>query len=477
MSTENISTPAGSLQRRYLRLSESIDRIPVGRTHRVVILLVAAGMFFDILESNGLGAAGPSIITTFGITKPEFALISSATYTGLAIGAYLAGVIADHRGRKFSLVLNLLVYTVGGLACALAPNYGFLMAARFVVGIGLGGELAVGIALVSEIMPTRRRASAVASLNAISGGLGNLIAPAYAWLILVGLGDFFGGVTESWRWLFGLLLIPAVLVVFIRRGMPESPRYLLARGDVAGANRSLAALSRGSVPDSEILIHDLNDAVVHDVQAEPRRLAEIFQIPLLRRTITASGAYFMVVGAQMSLVTLMPTFLVARGSTLGQSLVYTLIMQTGSLAGALAAMYTQRWPRRRVLVIAAILGCTVGVAFGLSASNDGLVLLFGSLFQFFTLLVTTTIWSWAPELFPTRVRGFGVSFVKGTGGVGIIAIPPLIAVVFGIGGLGGVFLVMAAMFACIAVFGVLGVETRGASLEEVNEARSEIDAI
>ncbi|MDQ4213093.1 MFS transporter [Microbacterium sp. ASV81] len=477
MSTSNISTPAGSLQRRYLKLAESIDRIPIGRTHRVVILLVAAGMFFDILESNGLGASGPSIIATFGITKPEFALISSATYVGLAIGAYLAGWIADRRGRKFSLVLNLLIYTIGGVACALAPSYSFLMGARFVVGLGLGGELAVGIALVSEIMPTRRRASAVASLNAFAGGLGNLVAPAYAWLILVGFGTVFGGVTESWRWLFGLLLIPAFLVVFIRRGMPESPRYLLARGDVNGANRSLASLARGSVPNDEIFLTDLNESVIQDVQAERSRLVEIFQLPLLRRTLTASGAYFMVVGAQMSLVTLMPTFLVARGSTLGQSLVYTLIMQTGSFAGALAAMYTQRWRRRRVLVVAAILGCIVGVGFGLSAGSDTAVLILGSLFQFFVLLATTTIWSWAPELFPTRVRGFGVSFVKGTGGVGIIAIPPLIAVVFGAGGLGAVFLVMAAMFACIAVFGALGVETKGATLEDVNEARSEIDAI
>lgn len=476
MSTSKPLTDDGRL-RLVNQLARSIDRIPFGRTHITVILLVAAGMIFDIFESNALGEAGPLIIQSFHITSAELALIGSCTYVGLALGAYLAGILSDLRGRKFSLILNLVVYTVGGLLCAFAPNAEVLAGARFIVGLGLGGELAVGIALVSEIVPSKKRAGSVAFLNVASGGLGNMIAPAYAALVLVVLGDFFGGPTTSWRWMFGLLLIPVLLVLVIRRRMPESPRYLLRRGRVAEANKVLFRLADGKVSEAELAISsdaDTETGVIRQLRVEKVSLLEIFRGKLLRRTITASGGYFFVVAAQMALLTLMPSFLVARGSTLGQSLLYTLIMQTGSLLGALTAVFTARYPRKAVLVTASILGCVDGVLWGLTTGSDAGVLVFGFLFQFFTLLVTTTIWSWAPELFPTRVRGFGISFVKGTGGVGIIVIPPLIALIFGAAGLAGVFIAMAIMFACIAVLAVFGVETRGTVLEEVNEEQQSV---
>jgi putative MFS transporter len=454
----------------FAELADSIDRIPFGHRHIKVIVLVAAGMIFDIFESNALGEAGPSIIATFGISKTQLALVSSATYIGLALGAYLAGIISDFRGRKFSLILNLVVYSVGGAFCALSPSYETLVAARFIVGLGLGGELAVGIALVSEMVPSPKRASAVAALNVVSGGLGNMLAPLYAILVLVVLGNFFGGSSVSWRWLFGLLLIPVLLVLVMRRGMPESPRYLLRKGKIEEANSVLSYLSDGSVPDSELYLDVPTDAEARtDAVTEKVHLTEVFRKPLLRRTVTAAGAYFLVVAAQMSLLTLMPSFLVARGSTLGKSLVYTMLMQTGSLLGALAAVYTARFPRRAVLVVAAVLGCVVGVLWGTTTSSDVAVVVFGALFQFFTLLVTTTLWSWAPELYPTRVRGFGVSFIKGTGGVGIVVIPPLIAVIFASGGLPAVFVTLAIMFALIAVAALLGVETKGKVLEDLNE--------
>jgi len=456
------------------RLAQSVDRIPFGRRHVQIILLVAAGMIFDIFESNGLGLAGPLIISTFGITKVELALVSSCTYIGLALGAYLAGIISDFWGRKTSLVINLVIYSVGGVLCALTPDYGWLAVARFIVGLGLGGELAVGIALVSELVPSNKRASSVAFLNVMSGGLGNMLAPAYASLILVVLGGFFGGPTMSWRWMFGILVLPVLLVLVIRRHMPESPRYLLRKGRLTQANGVLNYLADGKVSDADIELPTMTQGIPIRMPAEKINIAEVFRRPLLRRTLTAAGCYFFVVAAQMSLLTLMPSFLVARGSTIGQSLMYTLIMQSGSLLGALTAVFTARYPRRAVLITAAVLGAIDGVFWGLNTGSDAAVLTFGFLFQFFTLLVTTTIWSWAPELFPTRVRGFGISFVKGTGGVGIIVIPPLMAVIFGSAGLAGVFITMAAMFACIAVLALAGVETRGTVLEELNEEQPSV---
>jgi len=479
MSPSNAPVQSPELKDLLTRLAASIDRIPVGRTHYVTILLIAAGMFFDILESNSVGLAGSAIIASFGITKTQLALITSVTFIGLTLGAWVGGAIADLRGRKFSLMLNLVVYTVGGLVCAFAPNYEVFIAARLIVGLGLGGELAVGIALISEIMPTKHRASAVASLNMFSGGLGNLVAPLYASLVLVVLGDVFGGPEQSWRWLFGLLVIPVLLVLVIRRSMPESPRYLLSRGDVHAANDSLLKLARGRVPAGEIVIRttpQLNTQAIHTI-ADRVRLSEIFRGGLLRRTVTSGGTYFLLVGVQISLLTLMPTFLVARGSTVGQSLMYTLVMQIGSLLGTVcAATVTHRFSRRKVMIVGAVLGCLDAFAFGLFAQTDLQIVLFGAIFQFFNLLLTTTLWTWASELYPTRVRGFGVSFVKGMGSIGPIVMPPVIAMIFDEGDLVAVFTTLAVMYAFIVLFSFLGVETKGKTLEEANEAQGVVDA-
>ncbi len=473
MSSLDIKGTSPRLNSMLLKLSDSVDKIPVTRTHIVTIALIVAGMFFDILESNSVGLAGSNIIKSFGISKPQFALITSMTFIGLTLGAWAAGALADLKGRKFSLVLNLFIYTIGGVFCAIAPNYEFFMVARLFVGLGLGGELAVGIALISEMMPTRLRASSVAALNIFSGGLGNVIAPLYAGLVLVVLGDFFGGPATSWRWLFGLLVLPVLLVLVIRRKMPESPRFLLSRGDVEGCNRSLTQIAAGKVPDSEIHIDPdrLPESEGELRVARRVRLTDIFLGGLLRRTVTAGGAYFMLVGAQISLLTLMPTFLVSRGSSVGQSLVYTLVMQLGSLLGTIcAATVTFRLPRRMVMIVGALLGGIDAFLFGMVASNDAQVVIFGAIFQFFCLLLTTTIWSWAPELYPTKVRGFGVSFVKGVGSVGPIVMPPLFALIFDSWKLSGVFSVLAVMFGVVVLFAASGVETKGKTLEEANEA-------
>ncbi len=129
------------------RLADVIDRIPLTRSHRLVMAMVLAGVFFDVVESNTLGIAGPSLIATWGVTKTQVTLVGSVTFVGMTIGGFLAGALADRRGRSVALTANLAVYSLGSLLCAFAPSIETLAAARFVVGIGLGGELAVAITL------------------------------------------------------------------------------------------------------------------------------------------------------------------------------------------------------------------------------------------------------------------------------------------------------------------------------------------
>ena len=225
-------------------LTAALDRIGFGRVQAALILLLMAGLFFDSLEQNSTGAMGPLLKESFGIGNAELTMINTATVLGGLAGRLIGGYIADRWGRRAALSLNLLVYTLGGLISAVAVNYEMLLASRFIVGIGLGGEFTVGLAILAEIVATRHRGTLLATLNISSGGIGNIASFGFFWLVLGPLNGVLGGNDTAWRWTYVILAVPAVLVVFFRRYLPESPRFLLSKGRIEDANKSLTRLGR-----------------------------------------------------------------------------------------------------------------------------------------------------------------------------------------------------------------------------------------
>ena len=149
-------------------LTSALDRIGFGRVQAALILLLMAGLFFDSLEQNSTGAMGTLLKESFGIGNAELTMINTATVLGGLAGRLIGGYIADRWGRRAALSLNLLVYTLGGLVSAAAVNYEMLLASRFVVGIGLGGEFTVGLAILAEIVATRHRGTLLAELHDVA---------------------------------------------------------------------------------------------------------------------------------------------------------------------------------------------------------------------------------------------------------------------------------------------------------------------
>ncbi len=187
---------------------------------------------------------------------------------------------------------------------------------------------------------------------------------------------------------------------------------------------------------------------------------------LLRRTVAVGIASWMTFGAQLTVLTLMPTILVAQGHSITRSILYTIILQSGSLIGALAAaVLAARVRRKLVLTASAVCAVLAGLGFGFLATTDGLILLFGATFQFFVLLLNTTIWIFAPENYPTRVRGFGTSFILALGTMAGAWMPLLAGRVFETGGTAGMFSLMAGMYAIFAVAVQFAPETFGRSIE------------
>jgi putative MFS transporter len=454
------------------QVEAALDRIGVTTAHKVIVLLVLVGVLFDVFEQNTIGLIGPILREQWHLGAADIGFLNTVTFVSAAIGRLGSGILADRLGRRFMLNVNLLLFTVGASICALAPSYTILAGGRFLVGLGLGGEIVTAVTLLAEFCSSGFRGTAVGLINVGGGGFGNMLAPAFALMIFT----LFPG-ANGWRYLFGELVLPAVMVVFYRRLVPETPRYLVAQGRVAEANEVLSRLSTGSFTNKRYTV--TNYVTAQPVKPDMRLgriVADIFKGALLRRTIGVGIASWMTFGAQLTVLTLMPTILVAQGHTITRSFLYTIILQSGSLFGALAAAILAARVRRKVVLTAgAICAVVAGLGFGFLADTDTLILLFGATFQFFVLLLNTTIWIFAPENYPTRVRAFGTSFILALGTMAGAWMPLVAGRVFDMGGTAGMFSLMAGMYAIFAVAIQFAPETFGRSMDtgtNVNEAQT-----
>lgn len=464
------TAPSGTI--RTSALAGALDRIGFSRAQFWVLMLILAGEFFDTLEQNSVGAMGTNIKDALHVGDVQLTAINTATVIGGLIGRLAGGWLADRFGRRFSLSFNLLVYTLGGVLSAVSMNVEFLLASRLIVGIGLGGEFTIGIAMLSEMVATRIRGTLVATLNVGAGGIGNFLSYGVFLLLLGPLAAPLGGDAVVWRWTFVILAAPALFVVLYRRRLPETPRWLLGRGRVAEANRSLAILGSSSLrgapaPEDAPAVLSEADILPVALSGSP---AAVFGPKLLRRTIAIGAASWMAFGSQVTLNFLMPTLLVERGYSVSQSLLYTMIMNVGSLLGATAAaIIATRIGRRVAVSTAGILGCLTAVAFAVAGNATVVILVLGALFQFFTMVTNTTLATWSPELYPTAVRASGTSIVNGIGNIAGAVMPFLAVALWGSAGFAGVFGMVAVMYALLVVSSRFAPETRGRTLEDINE--------
>ena len=430
-----------------------LDRLPIAPFHYRVLGLIGAGMFLDAFEIYLQGAVLATLVASQWSTPALNANFISVTFAGMVLGAWLAGILGDRFGRRYSYQANLLVFGIASLAGALAPSMGWLIACRFVMGLGLGAEIVVGYVTLAEFVPPKSRgrwgtALAVITNSAlfVSALVGRLVIPNW-----------------GWRWMFVIVGVGALIVWYLRKKMPESPRWLEAKGHGEEAERVLGAIEREVAAG-----RPLPPAPVEAVPLLHRpSLATLLSRGLILRTLTGSLLLIALNTAIYGFIAFLPTFMVKQGMSIVTSLNYTTIMSLGGPVGALIGMWLgDRAGRKPCIVAGSVLAILFGALYP-TISDPALLTLVGFLLVTSVYVLVAIAWGlYVPELFPTEVRMRGAGFCNTAGRLMTILTPQLVVPLFAAFGVAGVIALASALLAIqAALVAWLGIETKAKPLE------------
>jgi putative MFS transporter len=370
-----------------------LDRLPISSFHYRIFWLVGAGMFFDGYDLYVAAGVLASTTQTKFSTLPQNLQFLSLTFVGMTIGSFVTGFVGDKYGRRFTYQINLLIFGLASIAAAFAQDMNQLIICRFVQGLGLGAEIVVGYSTLTEFVPpnTRGRWLAFMAFLTVCGFpvtsiLGYLIIPTWGWrpmFIIAGLGS--------------------LVVWYLRKNLPESPRWLEAQGRDTEAEALMQAIEKdvtattGSLPAPKL-----------GPPTPQLSGAAMFKPPILQRLLVGSWALITINTLIFGFVIFLPQFFLRQGLTIANSLGYTVVLAAASLVGcALGAYLSDAIGRRWSIIVGSIFTIIFGWIYArFNANSDPItVLSVGAVLIVAIYIQTSLLFGvYTPELFPTEIR-------------------------------------------------------------------------
>ena len=433
-----------------------LDRLPISSFHYRIFWLVGAGMFFDGYDLYVAGGVLASLIQTKFSTLPQNLQFISLTFVGMTLGSLITGFVGDKFGRRFTYQINLLIFGLASLAAAFAQDMTQLIACRFVQGLELGAEIVVGYSTMTEFVPpkTRGRWLSMMAFIVVAGFpatslLGYLVIPTF-----------------GWRPMFVVAGIGSLVVWYLRKNLPESPRWLEAQGRTEEAEALMKAIETEASAGQKL------PPLVVPAPVRLVAASELAKPPLLQRMIVGSWVLISINTLIFGFVLFLPQFFLRQGLTITNSLAYTVVLSAGSLVGCAVGAYTSDAIGRRASIIgASIVTIVAGYIYARfnAASDPAIILIVGFILIVAIYVQTAILYGvYPPELFPTeiRLRANGICNMFGRGAT--VVSPFIVGALIASSGLPGVvWLMIAVVVIQIVVVWAWGVETRSRGLEDV----------
>lgn len=450
-------------------IAARLDRLPFTRSLWRLVALVSLGGAFDLYDiflstyiAPGLVASGLFRSTTtspLDINGVGFFIF--CTFGGMFVGSMGFGFIADRVGRRAIFVWSLVLYSAATAIMACQSTAAGVDVWRFVASTGIGVEQVTIDTFLPEFVPPKQRGRAFAFSQFIWFSVIPVVA-LLGWLLVprAPLG------IAGWRWVTLAGSAGALLAWWLRRSLPESPRWLALHGRTEEAERAMREIEGRVACDFGAPLPEPGpprEAVMGESS-----FREILRPPYRRRTLVMSIFNLMQTIAFYGFGSWVPTLLIAKGTVITTSLEYAFIIAVANPVGPLAAMWiADRMERKWQLVWA---GAAIGLCMFLFArqTHPAAVILFGALVTLANSWMSSALHNYQGELFPTRVRARAVGFVYAWSRLSAAFAGLLIGFFLRAGGAAGVALFIGgAMVVMMVTIGGFGPRTRQMALEEI----------
>ncbi|HHY73363.1 MAG TPA: MFS transporter [Bacillus bacterium] len=388
-------------------------------SRRKVLGIAGLGWMFDAMDVGMLSFIIAALKAAWNLTPEQMGWIGSINSIGMAVGAFVFGLWADRIGRKNIFIITLVLFSLASGLSALATTLTAFLVLRFLVGMGLGGELPVASTLVSEMVPAHDRGRIVVLLESFW---------AVGWLLAALISYF---IIPSFGWKTALLLsaLPAFYAIYLRINLPDSPAFSPKKAD----KRSVL-----------------------------QNIKDVWSPQYTRSTFVLWILWFTVVFSYYGMFLWLPSVMVMKGFNMIQSFEYVLIMTVAQLPGYFtAAWFIERIGRKFVLITYLLGTAASAFVFGI-AETTTLLMVAGILLSFFNLGAWGALYAYSPEQYPAVIRGTGTGMAASVGRIGGILGPLLVGSLVTAGySIGFIFTIFCtSIIVGVLTVGLFGIETR-----------------
>jgi len=444
-------------------IAARIDRLPNTPMMKKVLFLTGIGWMFDAMDQGMVSGVMAAIGKEWMLTTDQLGLLGSSGMLGMALGAAISGMAADKFGRRAVVMYTLIIYGAASALAGFSTSFGMLLVLRFLTGFGLGGELPAASTLVSEYSPTKVRGRNVVILESF-WAWGWILAALVAYMLIPVYG---------WRMAFWVGAVPALYAAYLRRSVPESPRYLESAGKTAEAEELVSRMEKEAGIEPYVPSGPAEKA---QTEAAKVTFLSLWSKKYIMTTIVLWVIWFGINFGYYGFVLWTPTLLVVKGFALVKSFEFTLIMCLAQLPGYYSAAWLVEKVGRKAVLSTYFAGTALASWLFGHASSSGEVLAFGCMLYFFSLGAWGCVYAYTPEVYPTPARASGTGWASAFGRLGAFIAPFIVPVIYRSYGAGKgytyVFIMLTAVFAAVSlIVAALGRETMGKSLEEISGGR------
>lgn len=447
-----------------MSLSARLDRLPLSRPHYALLLIGGLGYTFDGMDNAVVAFLLPDVKAAFGLSSPQLGLAASAAPFGYLFGAFLAGYLGDKLGRKRVMMYSLALYAVASLIAAVSWNFEVFLIMRILAGLGAGAESAIIAPFLSEFVPSHKRGWFLGALAGFfsfgfvaAALIGRFIVPAFP---------------DGWRWAQVITFLPVVMLLWWRRALPESPRFLMNAGRHEEAERVVVTFEEKVLASTGKALPQVDPNHAEEPEPEKFSLGKAIKFlwgPKMRRITSVTWLiWFVITFSYYGFFSWIPTLLISKGLTVTTSFTFSLYIYLAQIPGYFSAAWVNEKLDRKYTIAIYLIGSAAS-AFWLSSMTDpALITAAGIALSFFLNGTYAGLYAYTPEVYPTWLRATGVGLSSSFGRVGSITAPLLIGIFAAQWGFVGVFGMTTAVLSVGVICTLLfAVRTKGRSLEDI----------